>query len=57
MGKEISSALTVVDVGEDATIVDVDVVVDVVVEVVLVVVVSLAFVVVVEVVELAIEDS
>ena len=47
VGKTISSAFTVVDVVEDATVVDVDVVLDVVVEVVLVVVESWTFVVVV----------
>ena len=46
-GKAISSAFTVVDVVEDARVVDVVVVLDVVVEVVLVVVESWAFVVVV----------
>ena len=57
VGKAISSAFTVVDVVGDATVVDVDVVLDVVVEVVLVVVVSSAFAVVVEVEELAVEVS
>ena len=47
VGKAISSAFTVVDVVEDASVVDVVVVLDVVVEVVLVVVESWAFVVVV----------
>ena len=56
VGKAISSAFTVVDVVEDTTVVDVEVVLDVV-EVVVVVVVSSAFAVVVEVEELPVEVS